>query len=79
MENRIINKMAGIVVAAALIVVGLGFMLLGLTIFPLVGILPGIAFIASAASFLGLVAAKEERALYCVWPPTSAEACMVRC
>ncbi len=76
MESRLINKIAGMVVAAALVVVGLGFMLLGLSLFPIVGILLGFTLMAFALNFLGLEETKEERALYCTWPPTSAEACM---
>lgn len=74
MESRIINKIAGIVVAAALVVVGLGFIVLGLSLFPLIGILVGMTLITFALNFLELEAACEKCAIRCTWPPTSAEA-----
>ena len=54
MENKmnIADRMAGLVVAAALVVVGAGFIVLGVSFFPVVGIFVGLAMLGLAWHFM---------------------------
>jgi glycine cleavage system H lipoate-binding protein len=63
MENKmnIADRMAGLVVAAALVVVGAGFIVLGVSFFPVVGIFVGLAMLGLAWSFISPKAMVFER------------------
>ena len=80
MERRVnvIERIAGMIVAMALFVVGLFFMLLGVTLLPVFGILLGFAIIALSVYFYDLDATAEhdvitlaEAETFCPWPPIS--------
>ncbi|MGO9311397.1 MAG: hypothetical protein ACLQBD_15835 [Syntrophobacteraceae bacterium] len=63
MKNRISisERLAGMVVAAALFVVGLGFMVVGVSFLPVIGILIGFVCFRSAMHFLNPRATLNER------------------
>ncbi len=57
----IANRLAGIIIAAALLVVGVGFMVLGVSFLPVIGILVGIPVLGLAWHFLAPKAVVSER------------------
>lgn len=81
MERRVtvIERIAGMIVALVLFVVGLFFMLLGVTLLPVIGVFLGIGIIALSVRFCNLGVTAECKVItfaqadtFCPWPPISA-------
>ena len=71
---RVFDRIAGVILALALTVIGLGFMVLGVSLLPVIGILVGISVIDLALHFLNPKATEhiKKTPLLCPWPQMSA-------
>ena len=80
-KEYIIQRLAGLVVGAALITVGIFMVILGLTLLPVIGVLVAIPIMSFSLYFLfpkmqvyraetgEVVFAYEEHETWCPWPP----------